>query len=117
MSHIALNRVVGPDLIANRERRALLIESSARPAVLLGLVANRHHWRRFQDSANSVRCSVTFIAGELDPYAGPDATARMANSIDNSRMIRLKGCGHCIPLEAPQLLADACLDSLQALSF
>jgi len=60
--------------------------------------------------ARNIRGPVMFLVGEEDPFL---TECRYAHDrIPGSRLMVLSACGHMVPLEAPEKIADALLDFL-----
>src|SRR5262249_45103095 len=67
------------------------------------------------DQLRSIRCPTLIIAGEEDTtQATPGNSESMAASIPGAGLVRIPGCGHSSPLEAPQAVLDAMQKLFQA---
>lgn len=52
------------------------------------------------------------ITGTEDPLVPPGNSERLAALLSGSKLVRIAGCGHMVPLEKPQELADIILKFL-----
>lgn len=59
------------------------------------------------DELRSIRCPTLIIAGDEDSTQSPGNSERLAASILGAGLVRIPGCGHSSPLEAPQAVVNA----------
>ena len=59
-----------------------------------------------------IAAPATVLAGSNDRVVSPASQERLAAALPAGRLVRLKGIGHLVPLEAPGVVADAVLTAL-----
>jgi pimeloyl-ACP methyl ester carboxylesterase len=59
---------------------------------------------------SGIRNPTLVICGELDAATPPPLCRQMAEHIPGARYVELAGCGHCPPLEQPDVFIDAIAD-------
>jgi pimeloyl-ACP methyl ester carboxylesterase len=52
-----------------------------------------------------ISCPLLIVWGELDRMVFPTGADRVLETVPDSRLVRIPGCGHCPQIECPELLA------------
>jgi len=71
----------------------------------------RTHEVRWRAALESSEVPATFVWGDLDPVSGAHVVGRIQERKPQSRLLRLTDVGHWPSLEAPDVVADAILQS------
>jgi abhydrolase domain-containing protein 8 len=70
-------------------------------------------WRQWllldRPGLSSLRLPVALVAGDADRLTPPACSEQLARTLPNATLAVLPRCGHQIPLERPQAVADAIL--------
>ncbi|MDQ6898546.1 MAG: aldolase/citrate lyase family protein [Candidatus Dormibacteraeota bacterium] len=64
----------------------------------------------------AIACPATVIAGQDDQICPVAVQEELASGITESRLEKLKGCGHLAPLEQPEAVAERLIDWLSTLT-
>lgn len=67
----------------------------------------------FTPELSRIRCPTLILQGEDDTLTPPGGSVIMHRHIAGSRLVFIKGCGHAIPSEQPQLFLQHVLEFLE----
>lgn len=112
-SKYMLRWIAGPGLYMNQSRRRAVLEYVPDRGLGRALIANRHYWSRLERLAPSIEIPVALLAGDRDPIASPSETLELKNYFKLGTMETCEDAGHCIPLEAPEVVVAAVLRLLE----
>ena len=70
------------------------------------------HSVHLREELAAVRCPTLVVASELDGFVSVAEVRELAEGIDGARFEIIKGAGHAVVVERPQLIADLCLEFL-----
>jgi pimeloyl-ACP methyl ester carboxylesterase len=81
---------------------------------LLNDFAACNAYARGAERAAALSCPALFVLGERDMMTPPKAAAALIAAIPGATVVRVPGCGHAVPVEAPDELRDALAGWLRA---
>src|SRR5262249_47054444 len=116
---IAVSDLFGKSVRRDPAQRRMLAEWRSafrlRPRSLANAVIGVMERREVSaDELRYIRWPTLIIAGDEDGTQSPGSSERIAASILGAGMVRIPGCGHSSPLEAPQVVVDAMQKLFQA---
>jgi len=117
-SRIVFGSLVSDAALKSVERRRIVAEEGGKPAAMLTLWSNRHHWREFCSYADDISSRCVFLAGGRDPVAKVSDTWDMAELLRSAKteVKPLEGVGHAAPVENPERVSALIREALAALS-
>ncbi len=101
----------------NRETCGLVLRTMARELGAQALIAEQTaimSRRSSEDMLGSISVPTAIVCGREDAFASPEAHQALADAIPGATCHVVEGCGHLVPLEAPERLASM-MDGLLAL--
>ncbi len=93
----------------NRERCGLELRAMARDLGAQALIAEQTAImarRSSEDMLGTISVPTAIICGQEDAFASPEAHQALADAIPGATCHVIEGCGHLVPLEAPEKLAS-----------
>lgn len=106
LAGLLLGPFAGKDVAADADRRDALVQALGHPEIAEGLLANRHLWRRFVETAPRVDTDVELVAGGSDPISPLRAVEDVARWFRRATVICVAHGRHALPLEAPGVVAS-----------
>jgi len=111
-AHIGSHATPGMWLIGGS--RALLDVS--RPQSLAVDMQACNQYQGAVQAADAVSCPTTFVLGSLDKMTPNKKAADLVAAVSGSRVVKLDGVGHMMPIEAPDQTRDAIVEALSLAS-
>lgn len=116
MAWCTLPSILGEDFVrAHREQFDAMVRATVQRNSAEGLRALLSALEGYPDptpEARRVRCPVLLVTSDRDPLVPLEDARRLADSFDEVRHVFIRGCGHTLPIEAPEAWREAVLSFL-----
>jgi 3-oxoadipate enol-lactonase len=107
MAWCVIPHILGRRFLEKYERQIPgMVRATLQRNSVEGMLALLEGYRDFPaptEDARAVRAPTLLLSADEDPLVGPDSVQELLGSIPDARHILIRGCGHTIPIEEPEV--------------